>query len=121
MAKKKEINLILPWPVSTNAYWRNLNGRTLISKKGRLFKKAVARAVQWHKAAQHLNSRLSVEVLLYPPDKRRRDIDNFGTKSILDALQNAGVYRDDSQIDELVIKRVRVEKGGVAVVRIWEL
>jgi hypothetical protein len=33
-----------------------------------------------------------VEILLYPPDNRRRDIDNY-TKGLFDALTHAGVGR----------------------------
>ena len=35
----------------------------------------------------------------YPPDKRRRDLDNI-QKSLWDALQHGGAYRDDSQIKD---------------------
>jgi crossover junction endodeoxyribonuclease RusA len=40
----------------------------------------------------------------FPPDRRRRDLDNI-QKPVLDALQHAGVYEDDSQIDLLVTRR----------------
>jgi len=36
------IILILPFPPSVNGYWRNINGKTLISAKGRAYKKAVS-------------------------------------------------------------------------------
>ena len=48
--------------------------------------------------------RLYVTITAYQPDNRRRDLDNL-PKAILDALQHAGVYEDDSQIDELRIGR----------------
>ena len=112
--------LTLPFPPSVNGYWRNINGRTLISVKGRAYKKAVARLVQWNHAAKQLESRLEVLVILHPPDKRKRDIDN-SMKALLDSMQAAGVYLDDSQIDRLVIERGEVEKGGVAVITIKEI
>ena len=114
------ITLTLPFPPSVNGYWRNINGRTLISVKGRAYKKAVARLVQWNHAAKQLESRLEVLVILHPPDKRKRDIDN-SMKALLDSMQAAGVYLDDSQIDRLVIERGEVEKGGVAVITIKEI
>lgn len=43
------IRLTLPWPPSTNSVWRNVHGRTLLSRKGRQFRKDVATAV----AGQH--------------------------------------------------------------------
>ena len=45
------------------------------------------------------------------PDRRRRDIDNVG-KALLDALQHAGCFDDDEQIDVLHIERRTVIKGG---------
>jgi crossover junction endodeoxyribonuclease RusA len=114
------ITLTLPFPPSVNGYWRNINGRTLISVRGRAYKRVVARLVQWNEAAKRLQGRLTVQVVLHPPDRRKRDIDN-SMKALLDAMQEAGVYLDDSQIDRLVIERGEVEKGGVAVITIKEI
>jgi crossover junction endodeoxyribonuclease RusA len=47
----------------------------------------------------------------FPPDRRRRDLDNLA-KPTLDALEHAGVYEDDSQIDLLIIRRRDVVDGG---------
>jgi len=109
--------IVLPWPPSVNAYWRTVNGRTMISKKGRVYKQAATRAVLAAGANKHLPGRLRVKLTAYPPDRRRRDIDNL-TKLALDSMQVAGVYLDDSQIDELTIIRAEVEKGGVIVAEI---
>jgi crossover junction endodeoxyribonuclease RusA len=54
--------------------------------------------------------RLRVELSVTPPDNRRRDLDNL-LKATLDAMQIAGVYYDDSQIDELLVIRRPVRKG----------
>jgi len=114
------ITLTLPFPPSVNGYWRNINGRTLISAKGRAYKNAVARLVLWNHAAKKLQGRLAVQVILHPPDRRKRDIDN-SMKALLDSMQVAGVYLDDSQIDRLVIERGAVEKGGAVIVTIKEI
>ena len=58
-------------------------------------------------------------VTLHPPDHRRRDLDN-SMKGLLDALEHAGVYADDSQIDELKIVRGDVMPGGACVLEITE-
>ena len=91
----------------------------MISKKGRLYKEAVARHVLACDARKHLSGRLHVTLTAYPPDRRRRDIDNLA-KSVLDAMQHAGVYQDDSQIDRLTIIRAEVEKGGIIVAKVEE-
>ena len=109
--------IVLPWPPSVNAYWRTVQGRTMVSKKGRIYKQAATRAVLAAGANKHLPGRLRVKLTAYPPDRRRRDIDNL-TKLALDSMQVAGVYLDDSQIDELTIIRAEVEKGGVIVAEI---
>ncbi len=107
------LTLTLPWAPSVNTYWRHpntgpLRGRNLISDAGRVYRKAVLRAVP---GLQPLGGRLRVAIGVYPPDRRRRDLDNL-PKAILDALTHAGIWGDDSQIDHLEIIRHEVVKGG---------
>lgn len=111
------ITINLPYPPSVNTYYRRLNGRTLISRKGRLFKKEVANRVAWNRLNLQLEIRLDVTITLHPPNRRKRDIDN-SVKALLDALEAAGVFLDDSQVDRLLVERGEVEKGGLAVVKI---
>jgi crossover junction endodeoxyribonuclease RusA len=61
-----------------------------------------------------------VKILVNPPDRRRRDIDNL-TKVPLDALTHAAVWEDDSQIDELYIRRNPVTPGGAITIQIHQL
>ena len=112
--------LHLPWPVSTNSYYRNVGRRTLISAQGRAYKKTVWALLREQRVLQ-LEGRIEVDVLLIMPDKRRRDIDNFGAKSLLDALEYGGAFKNDSQIDKLTITRGDVESPGAAIVTIREL
>ena len=113
-----QIILELPWPPSVNHYWRRVGNRTVISKKGREYKAACQRSVlEQLGALPRLSCRLSVQVDLYPPDRRRRDIDN-SAKALLDGLTTAGVWHDDQQIDELSLLRCEVRRGGMAVVQV---
>jgi len=50
----------------------------------------------------------------YPPDRRKRDLDNLG-KCIADSLQHARVYADDSQIDFLSFERMPNLYGKVLI------
>lgn len=56
---------------------------------------------------QIFTERLAVRIQAYPPRHGRRDLDNL-LKALLDAMQDAGIYEDDSQIDYLAIERCEV-------------
>jgi len=111
------MNLTLPFPPSVNTYYATVNGRRVLSSKGREYKKTVAFMVG---KTEKLKGRLGIGVELFMPDKRRRDIDNV-QKALFDALQHAGVYEDDSQIDFIAVRRAGVEKGGRCEVEIVEI
>lgn len=62
-----------------------------------------------------------VEIIIYayPPDDRRRDIDNV-LKALLDALEKGGLYENDNQIRKLTIEDSG-QKGGFVEVYVNEL
>ena len=107
----------LPLPPSMNTYWRNFRGRTILSKAGRQFKADVSKCVIAQKVPKLGISRLKVLIYLHPKDRRKIDLDNR-LKACLDALQNAGVFDDDEQIDHLTIQRATIKSGGGATVAI---
>lgn len=116
-AVSQTIELSLPYPPSVNHYWRRAGTRTIVSAKGRRFRDAVARTLTTRRI-RPFEGRVSVRVVVHPPDHRRRDLDNV-LKALLDALaQPGGAYRDDAQIDELEVLRGEVVKGGLVVVTV---
>ncbi len=111
-----KVDLTLPFPPSVNGYYRAIKRgnicTNILSKKGREYKDIVASLV----TPQLTEERLMVKVYLYPPDKRRRDIDNYN-KALLDSLSGI-IWKDDSQIDYLIITRQDPSKGGKTIIKI---
>jgi crossover junction endodeoxyribonuclease RusA len=105
------IALTLPWPPSINHYYGQRGSRKFIKKAGREFRARVADIVADNYCLKE-DGRLALFIHVYAPDKRRRDIDNI-VKATQDALQHAGCYEDDCQIDGLVVVRqAETRKGG---------
>lgn len=115
------MTLDLPFPPSVNRYWRHptrgpLAGRHLISAEGRAYRAEVAMLCKQLAGAHE--GWLAVEATFTPPDRRGRDVDNLA-KALLDALQHAGVMRNDSQVRRLVLEMADpAPKQGRAVVTI---
>jgi crossover junction endodeoxyribonuclease RusA len=88
-----------------------------ISKAGKEFKLQVQDYVLDNAVPKMGDKRLQMQVTLYPRDRRKQDIDNR-IKALWDALADAGVYEDDSQIDVLIVQRGEIKKGGGCLVLI---
>lgn len=109
--------LTLPWPPSINTYWRRHGHIIHVSNAGKKYNKLVVAVVRGRKP---FKGSMSVTINLYPPDKRRRDIDN-SIKVLLDCLTKARVWLDDSQIEELHVYRCQRIVSGQVQVEIKEL
>ena len=110
------VEITLPWPPTVNTYWRQFQGRVLISKQGREYRKVVADQVMLQRAAKHLDHAVRVEIKAFRPDRRRRDLDNL-LKALLDSMTHAGVMDDDALIQDLRIYWAD-EIGGMVKVKI---
>ena len=111
----------LPWAPSINHYWRRVGPRTIISREGRRFQEAVYSLLGGDVPRKPpAGGRIALMMDAFPPDRRRRDLDNL-QKPLLDALEHAGIYEDDSQIDLLVTRRMAICPSGRIVVRIENL
>lgn len=112
----EDIVLHLPWPPTVNSYYKvTRQGHRYLDKKVRVFRASVAESVNEQVPGVTLDESLFVEVYLYPPDRRKRDLDNY-MKGLLDALTEAGLWEDDSLINQLHIFRgVLVSDGAVRI------
>jgi len=106
----------LPYPPSVNHYWRMWRGRMVVSREGRRYRERVA-ATLAALGVWPLDGPLVVEIELYPPDRRRRDVDNT-QKPLLDALEKGGAYHNDCQIVRLLTEKRDPVRGGRTIVRI---
>ena len=111
----------LPFPPSLNTYYRNVRGRMLLSAAGRQYKLDVLAHVltACKGKPDPMTGRLSVNIQLHNRANRSYDIDNR-PKAILDALEESGVFVNDSQVDRLVERKEKV-KGGLCWVLIKQL
>jgi len=116
--ESEPLKFTFPFPPTVNTYWkRSKNGQMHLSSRAIEFRERVT--IQMRAAFRagviQPTGRLAVLVLVYPPDRRKRDLDNLG-KSLLDALQHSGLIRDDADIDDLrFLRRERVPGGKVDV------
>ncbi len=106
----------LPYPPTVNHYWEHTvrrKGRRYFphiytSDEGKSYRRNVVTIMR---DSPKLIGLVRVMLIAHPPDKRTRDLDNI-QKCLLDALEHAGVYDNDSQIDELAVVRGEVVRGG---------
>src|SRR5437762_9311330 len=117
----KKMTFSLPFPPSINNYYsRSYNG-VYINKRGKDYTDLVLWTMRDKIGFSFGDSRISVKIDLYAPDKRRRDLDNI-LKCTLDVMQKLLIYKDDSQIDELMISRKSVlTKDGKLDIYIEEI
>lgn len=106
-----------PFPPSLNNMYPNgKNGRRYISQRGKTFKAAVDLVAQDRKP-KLLRGPVWVELLVHPPDRRKRDLDNL-IKPVLDAMVSSGFIEDDEQVKriEATMAECDPEKRGLVVV-----
>jgi crossover junction endodeoxyribonuclease RusA len=113
--------LELPWPPTANHLHTVVRGRKILSTRAREYYQRVRFLVRaqnpYHQA---LRGRLRVTLRASPPDRRKRDLGNI-EKAVCDSLEKAGVYENDSQIDDLRIIRLQPSKPAYVSVEIQEM
>jgi len=111
------LEIFLPFPPTVNNYYTKTQRGVFISQKGKKYRAEIEDAVQQQCGPLQLAGQLFLEVILFVPDKRRRDVDNY-IKALLDALTHAGLWMDDSQIDQLHLYRGAKVHNGLVWIRV---
>lgn len=126
-----EFTLRLPYPPSNNHY-KKLGAERFNSRTGKLsrsfylspetdrYHREVAFRFRVQKGVQLKSKNIRMQIDVYPPDKRRRDLDNV-CKVVLDSLQKCEAYEDDFYIQELIVVRREIAIAGELVVHLKEL
>lgn len=115
------ITFTLPYPPTINHYYGNRgNGGKYIKQKGQAFRRDVMHLVIAERKADMLEKDICVKLDIFPPDNRKRDIDNIN-KALLDALTHASVYKDDRQIKDLHSVMHGFDGEGRVIVKISEV
>lgn len=109
----------LPFPPTINHYYGRdrRNGHAYLTKRAHVFRKQVALVVA--SEPKFGTAKLAILVEAYPP-RDVGDIDNL-LKPLLDALEHAGVFTNDKQVDDLRITRKHPVSAGAVEVQIWEI
>lgn len=116
---KEEMILRTPLPPSVNHYYVHARGRMFISKIGQAYRVTVRQEIE--KLRQKpMTGKLAIDIHLYPPDRRRRDVDN-ALKAMLDALQHGGAYPDDTAIHQLRVEKHEPSDDPHAVICITNI
>ena len=115
--------LTLVWPPTVNNYWLHIRNRKVLSARARKFQDEVAQGlidqieIPKGKVWKPIEDKLFIEIDAYPPDRRKRDLDNI-VKPLFDAMEVAEFMVDDNQIDYFHVRRMPVVKGGCVKLKV---
>ena len=112
--------ITVPWPPSINFYYIRIRTRVILHKRVNEFRKEVCYLLNNIDGKFSSEDRLSIKITLNPPNKRKFDLDNR-LKGLLDALEYAGIFPNDEQIDNLFVTRGSVIKNGSVLIEIKKI
>lgn len=110
----------LPLPPSVNGYWLVKPKGKYLSARARKFRSDVIAHVASLGSMRTHTGRIRAHITVHGRDRRKFDVDNY-QKAVWDALTHARVIADDELIDELIIKRGEIIKGGMVKVELYNL
>lgn len=111
--------ITLPWPEKT----LSPNARVHYHEKGKARRRAknyaYCQALEAERFTPATGEELTLTIRVYPPDRRKRDIDNVfaSLKAAIDGIAEAFDF-DDVQIKRTILERCNVKKDGLIVLKI---
>lgn len=109
------ISFDMPYPPSINHYYVRTPLGMAVGLKGKKYRRDVSLMLTPFRNKFNETDRISLTINVFPPDKRKRDLDNL-LKCIQDSLQDAEIIHDDNQIDMLtIIRRNDIKHGKLSV------
>ena len=117
--ERSGMQLQLPWPPTVNSYYGGgTHGRRYVTHKGKAFCERVVDICEQHNV-QQITHGVAVIARMHPPDKRKRDVDNYW-KALLDAMTAGRVWDDDSRVRLQVGEMLEPVRGGLVVVTVTD-
>ena len=109
----------LPLPPSGNNFYTIARGRKILSGKARDWRAECVGILQGAYTGKPLEDKdLCLHLTVTFPDRRKRDIDNV-IKPLMDVFTQGGIWRDDSQVGELVVTRGGEGPRGTVLATLW--
>ena len=110
----KHIDVEVDWPPSANNNWMIRRGRFVKTNEAACYKRLIGNlSYTWEKIT--FLKDIEVSIKAYPPDNRKRDIDNL-LKITLVALQETHLFENDEQIRKITIERMhKCDKGKLQI------
>lgn len=104
-------------PTSVNNRYTISRGKLILSEDYRNGKEAIAWEIQSQFRSEILTEDgLTVNIILHYKDNKRRDVDGC-IKQLLDSMTGI-VYKDDSQIDELNVTKIRESDKEMVMIQV---
>lgn len=107
----RTVQFEFPMPPSVNDAWYHIpktGGKALTEEHRQFRTNVISNVRRVMPRGDVLLGHIELTLLLFFINRRRTDIDNR-VKPLQDALTHAKAYRDDSQVDRLVVERLLVE------------
>ena len=116
-----ETSMVIPaLPPTVNHYWGQNGTRKFLQPKGLHFRQLTELASKSQDVPKFEDRRLELQIYLYASSRRKFDLDNR-CKALLDAMEHAEIFENDSQIDRLIVIRGEVKPHEMTVVFIKEI